>query len=237
MRRIFKATITMIAICMIIIGSMPIAESIDYFPTENTIITSAVAEAEELSITDAMRLTMPSLKSIQEPSINAQNMMDTKEPKEHLPRFGTGREGDMGRFVIPSKNYAIPLYDDYDFGGDTQYICDMWDAAVCLHHDGPTPVIADHAYQGFDIIKTCSVGDRAYIEQAGCKTWYECVCVDPYGINAEYEQLTSDGENIRWLGSEYISCYTCNEYWQSITVVIWRECDAPMTVDLGFSHG
>lgn len=135
--------------------------------------------------------------------------------------FGTGVEGNAGRLVIPEFEFAVPLY--YDWSGDIQVICDANDSALYVTC-GTTPVIGDHKNQGFDVIKSCYEGMLCYIEQNGEYTRYECVFVDPDGYNDSWD-LWTGGQSALFFGPEYMACYTCNQDWMHVTIVMWKQTE------------
>ena len=142
------------------------------------------------------------------------------------PEYGSGAFGDAGRFVIPEKEFAVPIWSN--LYNDGQYVVDAWDSAIVLQ-DGPVPVIGDHVNQGFYVIKECTPGTLSYIENPNGRTWYVCESVDRNSINTGDSLLNSDGVNVEYIALDYLVTYTCNsevptpiEY-DSVTITMWRE--------------
>lgn len=140
--------------------------------------------------------------------------------------FFNGPLGDMGRLYVPSVGVDVALYWVGPYDGNAQAICDCQDAAVWMGPEwddyiGWGDVIADHWNQGFDAIKSCQVGNKAYIVTADKIRVYECVGIDYDGHNLEYTCVDSQGRSL-WQISDIVM-YTCNENWQHITCVFWTQ--------------
>lgn len=137
----------------------------------------------------------------------------------------TGRQGDKGRLVLG--DFSVALYEsDEKTGPNAAVIVDAEDSAAWFMWFGSeSPIIADHCTQGFDVIKSCEVGDVCYIVNGEHYTRYVCVAVDPFGINDRHDMYLSSGYNIL-RGNEpgYLYMYTCNKAGEPrlITVVVWK---------------
>lgn len=128
--------------------------------------------------------------------------------------------GEIGRFIIPDTGVDVAVYVisfDNDYGY-SQGVVDRQDSAG-MYLDTPTQIIADHKNQGFEGIKNCVYGTRAYLLH-GDGTYYEYMCtgVDPNCINDEYHLYTSGGVDILSTNVGAMVAYTCNENWQHITM-------------------
>lgn len=187
--------------------------------------TEAILVAEEEPVT---------LEVEEEPETPYQRTYKQQVRKEFVePVYGSGNVGDEGRFVLPEQEYAIPLWNglQQDYLLDkAQYIVDAEDSAALFWLMTDTPIVADHAHQGFTVINNCQPGELAYIEKDGHKTWYECEYVDLYSMNYGYDLITSDGVNAVNAGADHLVTYTCNGtcstiWYFGISMVVWRETE------------
>ena len=165
---------------------------------------------------------------------NSENPMHESEKEQNTPidlnkQYGTGIYGNRGRFVIPGKDYAVPLYDDRS--KSTQETVDAQDSAALITSLGTTAVIADHYNQGFDVIRTVGEGTVCYIEdENNNKTWYTFSSSDQDGYNKGSKLVNSEGENVLNYGEDYLACYTCNINpfaVNSVTIVVWEKIEDP----------
>lgn len=118
--------------------------------------------------------------------------------------------GDSGRLYFDSL-YSIALYQPFTTEEAQRYV-DNEDSGSIIKYPN-IDFIADHANQGFDIIKRQNVGDYVYIKDIDKNgnviiNKYQ-VKVKTTGYNTRYELLTKDGTDVR--NTNYpIALYTCN---------------------------
>lgn len=160
------------------------------------------------------------------------------------------RYGDMGRLIIPNVGVSVALYkcDWFDKPHRGQACVDNYDSAAWLvSEDVPdfwsayfdnSVIIADHNEQGFNAIKSMKPGDFAYIYHSdGICEQYEYVKTDYNGSNVErympeinynlWKPQWSDG-HYATAGNEYpeyITMYTCNDWYGSITLVLLKRVE------------
>lgn len=131
-------------------------------------------------------------------------------------------EGTSGRLYIPSQGFSVALYACNSDGSNANGIIYPWDAAGDLSPYWGN-IIADHFYQGFDVIKRCRPGDVCYIVNNGQAREYHMTLQDKNGINTGYHLQLSDGTNIEQ-SRDGIWMYTCNGYAKEsgITITHWE---------------
>ena len=128
-------------------------------------------------------------------------------------------ENHIGRLVISSVGINVGLFQQYgDEGGP---IVDAWDSAALFNTSTGCTVIGDHNNQGFNAIKRIQVGDMAEIQYLdGNVDVYKCVAVVTGHNNGDY--LTDDeGNRLYDVYPDKLVCYTCNDNWKNITVVVF----------------
>ena len=121
--------------------------------------------------------------------------------------FGTGGRLYFSNGYSVALNWADP-YDAYA----VQSLCDAWDSAVMeTSYIYGTTLIADHAGQGFNIIKSYGVGSTVEIRDAwgGCTT-YVCVGYYPNATWVDGVVTLPDGRNA-WAGDAGLWMKTCND--------------------------
>lgn len=131
--------------------------------------------------------------------------------------FGTGGRLYFSDDCSVALNWADP-FDPYA----VQSITDAEDSAVMELYDGST-LIADHNYQGFDIIKQYGVGSTMKIVDAnGNSTTYVCISYYPDAYWCNGAVTLPDGRNA-WYGDSLLWLKTCNSdgtntvsYWTPI---------------------
>lgn len=135
--------------------------------------------------------------------------------------FATASFGDHGRFVIPDVGVNVALYGISLYGDSYEYnqaVTDRQDSASYFT-DTANTIIADHWNQGFDGIKRCVNGTKAYIVYGdGTYREYVCTGIDPNGTNNEWQILTSGGVDLLTVPDGRLIAYTCNEHWSHITI-------------------
>ena len=164
--------------------------------------------------------------------------------------YDGGRYGDRGRLIIPSVGVSVALYkcDWFEQNNHGQTCVDKYDSAAWLVSEN-TPdfwsdyfdnsvIIADHTEQGFNAIKSMTCGDIAYIYNSdGTCEKYEYVKTDYNGSNVNvyipeinynlWKPKWSDGQyaTIGHKFPEYITMYTCNDWYGSITLVLLKRVE------------
>lgn len=127
-----------------------------------------------------------------------------------------------GRFYIPDTGVDVGLqYINLDNCYLAQDVVDADDSAVYMDY-GSSYVIADHRHQGFSAIKECAIGTKAFIRHDDRLEVYECVNIDPNSRNDGEDVYDSDENIIYNYDPSLLSCYTCNEDWQHVTVVTFK---------------
>lgn len=117
--------------------------------------------------------------------------------------------GSGGRLYF-SNGYSVALNwaDPYD-AYTVQAVTDAWDSAVEESWGGST-LIADHAYQGFSVIRSMGVGSTVTIADGwGGSATYVCIS---YYSNAYWTDGTTylpDGRDA-WYGDSSLWMKTCN---------------------------
>ncbi|MBR2527542.1 MAG: hypothetical protein IKE58_03595 [Blautia sp.] len=130
--------------------------------------------------------------------------------------------GDSGRIFIPDKGVDVCVW----YGAENEYanaqkICDDPDSAVYTPHTVGQPYIADHWSQGFEGIRYCQVGTKAYWKHFDRIDVLSCVHVC-LGTNEVTYIRTDAGENAADINPGGLFMYTCNEDWQHVTVTFWQ---------------
>lgn len=120
--------------------------------------------------------------------------------------------GAVGRWSIPSVGVNVATYFYNSWADDlyiAQAIVDAPDSAI-LQEWNSVQVIGDHANQGFNAIKSCSVGSKAYMDYGTYTQEYVCVEIAT-GYNPPSGDMTDEnGVSIWDRNAGGITCYTCN---------------------------
>lgn len=123
------------------------------------------------------------------------------------------------RLYVPDVGVDVGLnyvWDDSDYEY-SQGVVDAWDSAAYMPW-GNSPVIGDHKHQGFEAIKGCKPGMKAFVKTGDALSVYEVFHVGN-GVNDEINLYDDFGRDLFWLGDGILSLYTCNEGWWTVTVV------------------
>jgi len=140
-----------------------------------------------------------------------------------VPNLGK-EEGDAGRFSV--NGYTARLCTSGIDHIKSQTIVNEEDSAWLYENlPGLTQIIADHYYQGFEVIKTAIPRETvAYLTREGKVTVYRCVSVYTDRQNVQGDLILSDGRIVqRANGDGPLATYTCNdEVGISVTVVFWE---------------
>ena len=143
-------------------------------------IKVTAADRTSIDITKGEGGTYTFVQPAQKVSINIQflKIMEQKDAtcaycgaQGHAARYCAAKaiaNGAVGRWVIPDIGINVACY-----ASSAQSVCDRKDSA-CYFSLGAQYAIADHWNQGFDAIKKCAVGTKAYMETGDEKQWYAC---------------------------------------------------------------
>ena len=131
--------------------------------------------------------------------------------------------GDAGYFYIPDAGVRVPLYakGSRKIAQDT---VDAEDSALLASgiNGGHCAYIADHAAQGFDAIKRCTLGTLAYIVTPNSTRFYICNAVTE-GTNLKTDLVTLGNERLSRIQWADLCAYCCNDdKGRSISMVFFR---------------
>lgn len=119
--------------------------------------------------------------------------------------------GSYGRIYFSSL-YSVALYTPTN-AREAQQMVDNVDSAV-IYRYGNIKIIADHANQGFSIIKSQNVGDYVYIKTLSTDDNYALekyvVKEKTNGKNTKSKLITNDNRDIGTDVNHSLALYTCN---------------------------
>lgn len=118
--------------------------------------------------------------------------------------------GTFGRIYFSSL-YSVALYRPTTSEQAQAYV-DNKDSAAYYKY-GNIMIVADHAYQGFTIIKSLKAGDYVYIKKrtgTGFGLEKYIVREKTNGKNTGYNLITDDGRDIGTDVNNSLALYTCN---------------------------
>lgn len=122
------------------------------------------------------------------------------------------KEGAIGRWVIPSVGVNVACFAA---DADAQDITDTRDSAAFIKKHNIT-LLADHNYQGFNVIKKCEIGTVAYMDTGMGKKKFVCTQIfEGYNVGTELTDL--EGTVVEF-ESGYTN-YTCHFFSDRITIV------------------
>lgn len=125
----------------------------------------------------------------------------------------------IGRWQIPAVNVDVGLYRQS--ANEGALLVDAVDSATFFYADSGCMVIGDHVEQGFWAIKSCEPGDTAVIRgEDGSERTFICDSVIQ-GHNTVDYLSDLDGNNLYEKYPGALFCYTCNETWTNVTIVIF----------------
>ena len=131
--------------------------------------------------------------------------------------------GDAGVLILPWLDFSVPLYN-YKNGQAGQDIVDCENSAIYKKRwrGGRCDYIADHATQGFDIIKKCQYTFPAIVQTPKSSKTYRWAAT-MLGTNTGTRLIACNGQelaNIKWAD---LCLYTCNDTeGKSITMVFFK---------------
>jgi len=127
--------------------------------------------------------------------------------------------GTYGRLYI--NNYSVALYDfnvNTSSKKDLQTIVDDKDSAA-YYINNDKLIIADHNYQGFNILVNLNIGTTSYIKFKNGKTIKYKLIYKSKGTNAGEDLIDTNGNSFFDMDSDIIM-YTC--YKNGIMVTLWN---------------
>lgn len=121
----------------------------------------------------------------------------------------------FGRWIVQSRGIDVACYLSL-----SQEVVDAEDAAAFFQL-GDQYVIGDHKNQDFRSLGSCQPGDLACLETEEGIAVYVCTAVIP-GHNSENAITDDAGNSIEYnFNTGGITCYTCNDDWQNIHIVLF----------------
>lgn len=131
--------------------------------------------------------------------------------------------GDAGLLVLPWQNFSVPLYDG-NAVKNSQALVDAENSAVIKRkwRGGHCDYIADHAGQGFDIIRRCTyVNMQAIVQTPKSSRIYNWVAT-MLGRNTG-NLITCTGQSLSSVKWADLCLYTCNDAaGKNITMVFFK---------------
>lgn len=124
--------------------------------------------------------------------------------------------GAVGRWAIPDVGVNVACY-----GSTKQDVCDAKDSA-CYFALGSQTVIGDHWHQGFNAIKRCKVGMKAYLDAGDGVQEYVCTSIIK-GYNTGATLTDEAGNSINERNPGGITCYTCSIWSQERVTIAFFE--------------
>lgn len=223
-------------------------ESIEVESSEESIESTPESSEESVeSESSAENSSTPEESPEESIESTPESSAESSVPVSDWDYYDGGRYGDKGRLIIPSVGVSVALYqcDWFDKSHGGQTCVDNYDSAAWLVAENipdywsdyfdNSVIIADHTEQGFNAIKSMTCGDIAYIYNSdGTCEKYEHIKTDYNGSNVEnyipernynlWKPRWSDGQyaTIGHKFPEYITMYTCNDWYGSITLVLLK---------------
>ena len=172
--------------------------------------TLTIEEKEPIKVTKASdKKTNTTSKKVVVKTINSKQM--TQQEIESKILANNKKLGDSGRLYFSSL-YSIALYNP-DTTEEAQKFVDNQDSGSYYPH-GNIMIVADHAYQGFSIIKTQTVGNYVYIkkiDENNQKVLEKYIIREKTnGTNTGAYLITSDGRKLATDINYDLALYTCN---------------------------
>ena len=127
------------------------------------------------------------------------------------------KRGASGRWSVPEVGIDVAV-----FCSNEQSVVDAIDSAAFFEY-GNNYLLGDHWNQGFEAIKNCQPGMAASFDTLEGNNKY--LCVDVITGHNTGKSITDDsGVNLRdYPLQDAIICYTCNDSWKNITIVIFQQ--------------
>ena len=226
-------------------------ESIEVESSEESIESTPESSEESIEVESSEESIESTPESSEESIENTpESSAESSTPVSDWDYYDGGRYGDKGRLIIPSVGVSVALYqcDWFDKSHGGQTCVDNYDSAAWLVAENipdywadyfdNSVIIADHTEQGFNAIKSMTYGDIAYIYNSdGTCEKYEHIKTDYNGSNVDtyipelnynlWKPRWSDGQyaTIGHKFPEYITMYTCNDWYGSITLVLLKRVE------------
>ena len=128
-----------------------------------------------------------------------------------------GEEDASGRWSVPEVGIDVAV-----FCSNEQSVVDAIDSAAFFQY-GTNYLLGDHWNQGFEAIKNCQPGMTASFDTLEGNNKYLCVDVIT-GHNTGKSVTDDSGVDLRdYPLQNAIICYTCNDSWENITIVIFQQ--------------
>lgn len=180
-----------------------LSEAYDYIyaPIEDKVVS---IEKETIKEVDAEIVAEKEEKVIN--TYKNQKILDEKE----------SRNGMVGRWYIPTVNIDVAV-----FNSSTQQTADNKDSAVYFQF-GDFMVLGDHVNQGFDRIKKCKVGTKAYLDTGTERKEY--ICTKSFvGYNLSSDMTDGNYNSVKYGANKGgITCYTCHGKNSGIWIVFYQ---------------
>lgn len=225
-------------------------ESIEVESSEESTPAESSEESEPEETTETSSEESPEESPEESIESTPESSAESSVPVSDWDYYDGGHYGDKGRLIIPSVGVSVALYkcDWFDKSHGGQTCVDNYDSAAWLVSEN-TPdfwsdyfdnsvIIADHTEQGFNAIKSMMCGDIAYIYNSdGTCEKYEHIKTDYNGSNVDtyipdlnynlWKPRWSDGQyaTIGHKFPEYITMYTCNDWYGSITLILLKRVE------------
>ena len=149
------------------------------------------------------------------PYIETENAVPAVSQKKSDPDKFEDAAQYFGRWIIQSRGIDVACYLSA-----SQDVVDAEDAAAFFQL-GDQYVIGDHSNQDFRSLGSCQPGDLACLETENGIAIYVCTAIIQ-GHNLEETITDDDGNSIEYgFNTGGITCYTCNDNWQNIHVVLF----------------
>lgn len=132
--------------------------------------------------------------------------------------------GDAGYFCIPNVGLEVPLYNKGKLKS-AQSLVDKENSAVLCKKwkNGHCDYVVDHAGQGFDKIKKCTIEMPAFIVTEDSTQYYSCVGILK-GINTKQDLITSSGQSLPKIKWADLCAYCCDDMFErNITMVFFKK--------------
>lgn len=131
--------------------------------------------------------------------------------------------GDAGVLILPWQDYSVPLYNGKAVK-NAQPIVDRENSAEIKRRfgGGHCDYIADHAGQGFDIIRECRLNTPAVIQTPTASRIYRWAAT-MQGTNTGTNLVTCSGQKLTAVRWADLCLYCCNDAGgRNITMVFFR---------------
>jgi len=119
--------------------------------------------------------------------------------------------GDSGVLILPQQQYSVPLYDG-NVVKNAQAIVDAENSAVIKRKfgGGHCDYIGDHAGQGFDIIRQCTLYTIAVVQTPTSSRIYRWLA-SMTGKNTGKNLITCSGQALTQIKWADLCLYACND--------------------------